>query len=49
MIKNKIDTRIARKVRPRTEREKAASAKKPPVKLSIHPMVRRASVVAKPA
>jgi hypothetical protein len=48
MIKNKIDTRIARKVRPRTEREKAAQGKKPPVKLSVHPMiVRKAAIAAK--
>tara|TARA_Y100000589_G_C26704121_1_gene446981 strand:+ start:23 stop:166 length:144 start_codon:yes stop_codon:yes gene_type:complete len=47
MIKNKIDTRIARKVRPRTDREKAARAKKPPVKLSVHPIVRKAAMVAK--
>ena len=47
MIKNKIDTRIARKVRPRTEREKAARGKKPPVKLSVHPIVRKAAMAAK--
>ena len=47
MIKNKINTRIARKVRPRTEREKAASSKKPPVRLSVHPVVRKAVMAAK--
>ena len=48
IVKNKIDTRIARKVRPRTEREKAAQGKKPPVKLSVHPMiVRKAAIAAK--
>ena len=41
-MEKKIDTRIARKVRPRTEREKAAQGKKPPVKLPVHPVIKEA-------
>lgn len=44
MIKNKIDTRVARKVRPRTDREKLEQGKKPPIKMSVHPVVRKAAV-----
>lgn len=40
MMNKKIDTKIARKVRPRTEREKAAAGKQPPIKIPIHPMIK---------